>query len=147
VNASLVELTRGLWQHGFLIADDLDTLIDSGVISIFMPHGVGHPVGLEVHDPVPEIHSTANVTLRGLRNEYPLKLKFDYEIQKGNVHTVEPGVYFIPYLLAKAKNATLGVSHLINWEKVEEWKDVGGVRIEDVVAIDLQGKSVVLSKL
>jgi Xaa-Pro dipeptidase len=144
----LNELTRGLWEHGFLIANDLDTLIDSGVISIFMPHGVGHPVGLEVHDPVPALHSQPTMQFKGLRDEYPLKLKFDYPIQKGNVHTVEPGVYFIPYLLNKAKNNdTLQLAHLINWDVIEEWKDVGGVRIEDVVAIDLDGTSVVLSKL
>jgi Xaa-Pro dipeptidase len=137
-----------LWKNGFLVSNELDTLIESGVISIFMPHGVGHPVGLEVHDPVPALYNSPNMEFMGLRNEYPLKLRVDYLLQKGNVHTVEPGVYFIPYLLNKAKNnSTLQLSHLINWEMVEEWKHVGGVRIEDVVAIDLDGKSLILSKL
>ncbi len=102
---------------------------------------------LELHDPIPSKYANnKTLQLTGLRAEYPLKLANDYELQKGHVHTVEPGVYFIPFQLEKAKtNKNLGVQELINWNLVEEWKHVGGVRIEDVVAIDLQGNSIVLT--
>jgi Xaa-Pro dipeptidase len=142
-------MTEELWKHGFLISQDLNTLVDSGVISIFLPHGVGHPVGLDVHDPVPSKYSrkTDLSKSQSLRDQYPLKLAYDFKIEKGHVNTVEPGVYFIDYLLEMARNNdNFGVSHLINWEKVDEWKHVGGVRIEDVIAIDWSGKSVILTR-
>lgn len=146
VNASLVQLTLGLWEHGFLIGDSLDELVESGVVSIFMPHGLGHPVGLDVHDPAPAIHNIHQKHKSlGLWNEYPLKLARDYPLAKGQVHTVEPGAYFIPYLLQQAKNETLGVSKFLNWSQIEEWKGLGGVRIEDVVAIDHEGISKVIT--
>jgi hypothetical protein len=63
------------------------------------------------------------------------------------VHTVEPGIYFIPYLLEGAKNDSMGVKHLINWDKIAEWQNVGGVRIEDVVAIGYDGVSRIITSL
>lgn len=94
VNACLHSLLRGLWENDFLIADSLQELIASGVISIFMPHGVGHPIGLDVHDPYPKRCETAqSVGLKGLTEEYPLKLAHDYELESGQVHTVEPVIY------------------------------------------------------
>lgn len=117
-----------------------------------MPHGIGHPVGLDVHDPVPLKWESVVETSKGndhvsiLRQQAPLKLKRDYPISIGHVHTVEPGVYFIPYLLNMARtNTTVGVSEFINWDMVDQWKDMGGVRIEDVIAIGYDGKNHVLT--
>ena len=106
---------------------------------------VGHPVGLEVHDPVPKSFSlSVPATTSGLKNQFIIES--DYVLDYGHVNTVEPGVYFIPYLLNLAKNNIgMNVSHMIDWEKVEKWMDVGGVRIEDVIAIDWNGKPVILT--
>jgi Xaa-Pro aminopeptidase len=144
-------LTHGLHKHGFLIADNVIDLVNAGVISVFMPHGVGHPVGLEVHDPYPASlakKATDPPEIKGLRDEYPLNLKFDYPLQPGHVHTVEPGVYFIPYLLGRAKNGAFGekITKMINWEKVAEFEHLGGVRIEDCLAIGHDGISRIITK-
>ncbi|KAI8897627.1 peptidase M24, structural domain-containing protein [Globomyces pollinis-pini] len=148
VDATNEKLLEGLISNNFFTTQDLKTLIDSGVISIFTPHGIGHPVGLDVHDPVPATFKTANVTFMGLRDQYPLKLSFDYTIDIGQVHTVEPGIYFVPYLLDLAKNdESLAVAHLINWDTIDQYRGIGGVRIEDVVAINYEGKSVILTKI
>lgn len=113
-----------------------------------MPHGISHPIGLDVHDPVPNIWTAKEQTFTGLRNEYPLKAKYDYQLTKGQLHTVEPGIYFIPYLLDQARNnATKAVNDLINWETVDKFKDIGGVRIEDVVGIDYDGNTIVITEL
>lgn len=137
-------------KHQFLIGD-LKDLINAGVISIFMPHGVGHPVGLEVHDPYPAslaLKNTSLPTIKGLRGEYPLKLRFDYPLQPGQVHTVEPGIYFIRYLLDRAKNGVFGekITKMINWKKVKEFEHVGGVRLEDCLAIGHDGVSRIITK-
>ncbi len=148
VNKTLEKLTEGLWKAGFLLSPTgtLGPLLDSGVISIFMPHGIGHPVGLDVHDPYPASVTTHQQAIAGLRGEYPLKLANDYKLAPGMVHTIEPGVYFIPYLLDLAKNnSTLGVYHLIDWNVVEKWKHVGGVRIEDVLVITYEGSTKIIT--
>jgi Xaa-Pro dipeptidase len=147
----LEKLTHGLYKHDFLIADNLEDLINSGIISVFMPHGVGHPVGLEVHDPYPSSLATKTSSLpkvKGLREEYPLKLKFDYPLRPGHVHTVEPGVYFIPYMLQRAKNGVFGanITNMINWNKIAEYEHLGGVRIEDCLAIGHDGISRIITQ-
>jgi Xaa-Pro aminopeptidase len=109
-----------------------------------MPHSVGHPVGLDVHDPYP-MYTHTNVVHGDMFVEQ-MSLLSDYTLARGHVNTVEPGIYFIPFLLEKAKNSTFGVKQYINWDKVDEWKNVGGVRVEDVIAIDHSGKSVVFTQ-
>ncbi|KAJ3322289.1 hypothetical protein HDV06_003182 [Boothiomyces sp. JEL0866] len=145
---TILHLLAGLVKYDFFTTDNLDTLVASGVVSIFMPHGISHPIGLDVHDPVPTIWTAKEQAFTGLRNEYPLKAKFDYQLTKGQLHTVEPGIYFIPYLLDQARNnATKAVNDLINWETVDKYKDIGGVRIEDVVGIDYEGNTIVITEL
>jgi Xaa-Pro aminopeptidase len=97
-----------------------------------MPHGVGHPVGLDVHDPVPKIYNT-NAT-------------YDYVLAPGHVNTIEPGVYFIPFLLDLHRNETSKWYTQVNWTRIDEFMHVGGVRIEDVVIIDIDGSSKIITR-
>ncbi|KAI8915873.1 peptidase M24, structural domain-containing protein [Gorgonomyces haynaldii] len=133
--SSLIEITLDTLLLGLmkaqLVIGDFESLKQSQVVKLFMPHGVGHPIGLDTHDPKPE--SVAS----------------DYKIAKGMVHTVEPGIYFIPFLLDLHKNnATSPWHNLVDWTKVDEYRGIGGVRIEDVVAIDpATGKNRILTRL
>lgn len=114
VKALMVFLLK---RHNFLIGE-MDVLLQSGVDSVFMPHGLGHSIGLDVHDVQP-----ASMIL-----------------QVHDVVTVEPGIYFNRPLFDDARNS-YKFSSLINWELVDKYLDAnaGGVRIEDVVLVTEQG--------
>ena len=108
--------------------------------------GLGHPIGLDVHDSVPLEYKmnnqpTAIAAHLGLKsNDYPLKA--------GSISTIEPGLYFIPYLLDGIKqNQTLDIAKFISFDVLEKegYMRLGGIRIEDVVAIDYSGKQRILS--
>ncbi|KAJ3108314.1 hypothetical protein HDU97_001439 [Phlyctochytrium planicorne] len=171
---TLERLTRELAENGFLVGD-VDELIKVGAVGVFMPHGLGHSVGIEVHDPTPappasSLKSLPNDTVNFLSaapashtwpsqsfansrsfDVTPLSdlLANDFVIPRGHVVTVEPGVYFIPYLLDQVKRDPERKGW-VNWEKVEGGKYaevVGGVRIEDVVAIGAGGGKRIFTRI
>jgi Xaa-Pro aminopeptidase len=134
VNSVKTELVIGLEQTG-IVRGELGKLLDSKVVDAFMPHGVGHPIGLDVHDPVPQIYFTSLTSLTS-----------DFALAPGHVNTVEPGIYFIPYLLDQHRyNASSPWHEIIQWDVVDAYMHVGGVRIEDVVAIDHAGTTSILT--
>ena len=118
-----------------------------------MPHNLGHYLGLYVHDvgecrfePAIACFEDEEAFKRsGLDDPEELIAVSDDllsgKLRKGMTVTNEPGVYFIPSLLQKYKNDD-SVSHLINWDKVEEYTEVGGVRIEDDLVITEDGHEV-----
>lgn len=132
VDKTVDSLLIGLVDIG-LIHGEWTELREREVIKVFMPHGVGHPVGLDVHDPIPKRFYNGS--------------SYDYVLANGMVHTVEPGIYFIPYLLDRLREDPNDPKHeLIDWELLDTYLHVGGVRIEDVIAIDNQGKSQIFTK-
>lgn len=104
--------------------------LESGVTSIFFPHGIGHLLGLQVHD-VGGVMADSDGTTRERPKGHPF-LRLTRMLEPGVVVTVEPGIYLIESLLAAA-HADERRSH-IDWAVVEELKPFGGVRIEDNVA-------------
>ncbi|MCE9558797.1 MAG: aminopeptidase P N-terminal domain-containing protein [Armatimonadetes bacterium] len=97
---------------------------ESGLIALFMPHGIGHAVGLGVRDcsgPYPGRESGFSCGA-GVRCNFPL--------EPGYVMTVEPGCYFMPPLLNKPANRSKFAGE-VNWSRVDEVISVGGVRLED----------------
>ncbi|KND02590.1 uncharacterized protein SPPG_03047 [Spizellomyces punctatus DAOM BR117] len=148
-------LLKELVQHRFFKEGvDIEELVNERADYIFMPHGLGHPVGLDVHDPTPQVHRlmTASSLVSG---GYPASLPWfvtlsdppaNYKIFPGHVMTIEPGVYFIPELWKQIKQDTEGIGRFVNWDRVEEFVDVGGVRIEDVVMIDRHGKKRIVTR-
>jgi len=123
--AALV-VADGLVEMGVLNAAPPETLLESGAVTLFFPHGVGHMVGLGVRD--------AGVASDELREPVPgfPRLRLDIPLQPRHAWTVEPGIYFVSPLLARHRDRTD-----VNWNRVDELLGLGGVRIEhDVVITD-----------
>jgi Xaa-Pro dipeptidase len=109
--------------------------LELGLTSVFFPHGIGHLLGLQVHD-VGGVMGSAAGDERKRPEGHPY-LRLTRMLEPGVVVTVEPGIYFIDLLLAKAK-ADARRAH-INWTLVEALHPYGGVRIEDDVAAGANG--------
>lgn len=107
---------------------DPATMLDKRVTSVFFPHGLGHPIGLQVHDVAG--FSDENGTLIPRPDGHPF-LRMTRTLAPSMVVTIEPGLYFIPMLLAELKNRP--EAKAVNWQKVEQLLPYGGVRIEDEV--------------
>ena len=123
---------------------DTDEAVRAGAHAMFLPHGLGHMMGMDVHD------------MEGLGQQY---VGFDAEIQpstqfgtnclrlgrrlqEGFVVTDEPGIYFIPALIDDWK-ASGHCKEFINFDKLETYKDFGGIRIEDDLIITKDGARIV----
>jgi len=114
---------------------DLVTLVprdavDSGLSSVFFPHGIGHLLGLQVHD-IAGFAVDAHGNQKAPPAEHP-HLRLTRRLEPGFVVTIEPGLYFIDALLEQARGSQHG-QH-INWQRVEQFRPYGGIRIEDNVA-------------
>ena len=99
------------------------------VSEYFCPHGLGHLLGIQVHD-VGGLQIDANGNTLNPPEHYK-SLRFTRPIEENQIFTIEPGIYFIPMLLDKLKK----VSAPINWSAVEELLPYGGIRIEDNVRV------------
>ena len=108
---------------------DGEAALDSGVTSVFFPHGIGHLLGLQVHDVGGVMGELPGV--ERVRPEGHPYLRLTRMLEPGVVVTVEPGVYLIDSLLAAAKAGPKRTS--IDWSVVDELKPYGGIRIEDNV--------------
>lgn len=109
--------------------------VESGLTQVFFPHGIGHLLGLQVHD-VGGWMADASGRLDPRPTAHPY-LRLGRTLCAGTVVTIEPGLYFIPLLLEAARADGRGRD--INWHKVEELAPFGGVRIEDNVVATVHG--------
>lgn len=119
-----------------LMKGDPDEAVANGAHAMFMPHGLGHQLGLDVHDMedlgeayVGYDDHTERSTQFGLA-----ALRMGKNLKKGMVLTVEPGIYFIPALIDKWRAEHINTA-FINFRKVEEYIGFGGIRIEDDVLV------------
>ncbi|WP_147652597.1 Xaa-Pro dipeptidase [Vulcaniibacterium gelatinicum] len=116
--------------HEFdLITVSPEVAVETGVSSAFFPHGIGHGIGLQVHDVAGFAESDRGGTIPK-PDGHPY-LRLTRTLAPGMVVTIEPGIYFIDMLLEALKDRGLGPS--VNWERVEAFRPYGGVRIEDDV--------------
>ena len=106
-----------------------ESAVESGVSSAFFPHGLGHLLGLQVHDVGGFQKDESGGTIDKPKGHPYLRLTRDIEPRM--VMTIEPGLYFIDMLLAELKDKP--VSRDVNWEKVDRFHKYGGIRIEDDV--------------
>jgi Xaa-Pro dipeptidase len=129
------ELTAEVLREADLIRCSAADAVSSGVTRIFLPHGIGHLLGLEVHD-VGGFMRTAEGGEIGKPEGHPY-LRMTRVLEPGFVVTMEPGIYFIPQLLEAARAD--GRGRHINWARVQALARFGGVRIEDDLAVTASG--------
>jgi Xaa-Pro dipeptidase len=112
-----------------LINVSADEAIDSALTSVFYPHGIGHLLGLQVHDVGGTQRDAAGGTIER-PHKHPF-LRLTRKLDDGCVVTVEPGFYLIDQLLEEARVKPIG--RMIDWQRVAQLKPFGGIRIEDDV--------------
>ncbi len=118
-----------------------DVAVETGVSSAFFPHGIGHGIGLQVHDVAGFAASDTGGSI-AKPDGHPY-LRLTRVLEPGMVVTIEPGIYFIDMLLEELKNKGLGPS--VNWDRVAQFKPYGGIRIEDDV-VCTEGDAVNLTR-
>ena len=128
-------LTGKLLREADITTCSADEAVASGVTSVFLPHGIGHLLGLEVHDVGGFMESPQGGDIP--RPDGHPFLRLTRVLEKGFVVTVEPGIYFIDQLLDAARAD--GRASRINWSRVASLRKFGGIRIEDDVAITDNG--------
>jgi len=135
-------IASGLKDIG-LMKGNIDDAVNKGAHALFYPHGLGHMLGLDVHDMEGLGEGFVGYDETTQRSEqFGLAyLRLAKKLHPGFVITVEPGIYFIPqlYKIWKAENK---LSNFINYDKVSEYLDFGGIRIEDDVLITETGNRV-----
>jgi Xaa-Pro aminopeptidase len=123
-----------------LMKGDVDAAVSSGAHALFMPHGLGHMMGLDVHDmeALGENYIGYNDQVKRSDQFGLAFLRFALPYKPGHVFTVEPGCYFIPQLIEQWKSEGK-FTEFINYKKVEAFIGLGGIRIEDNVLITEKG--------
>jgi Xaa-Pro aminopeptidase len=126
-----------------LMKGDVDEAVAAGAHTLFMPHGLGHLMGLDVHDmeALGENFVGYNDEVKRSDQFGTAFLRFALPYKPGHVFTVEPGCYFIPELITSWK-AEGKFRDFINYSKVESYLQIGGIRIEDDVLITEKGHKV-----
>jgi Xaa-Pro dipeptidase len=120
----------GILQDFGVIKVSPQTALETGVSSAFFPHGIGHGIGLQVHDVAGFAASDAGGTIA--KPESHPYLRLTRVLEPGMVVTIEPGIYFIDMLLEKLKQD--GHADSVDWARVDAFRPYGGIRIEDDVA-------------
>ena len=123
-----------------LVRGDLDEMVACGIAGLFQPHGLGHNMGLDVHDMEdlgedlvgydPDQTRAKQLGLGSLR--------MARRLVPGHVLTDEPGIYFIPALIEQWKQEGTG-KDFVNYEKLAAYYDFGGIRLEDDVLVTADG--------
>lgn len=132
-------LAQGLKDLG-LMKGDVEAAVAAGAHALFMPHGLGHMMGLDVHDmeDLGQIHVGYDEEIRPVQQFGTSSLRMGRRLQPGFVVTDEPGCYFIPALIDQWRQKGLH-REFLNYDKIETYKDFGGIRLEDDVLITEDG--------
>ena len=124
-----------------LMKGDTDEAVAAGAHAMFLPHGLGHMMGMDVHDmeALDQINVGFDAETRPRLDQFGTNcLRMGRRLEEGFVVTDEPGIYFIPALIDDWK-ASGHCAEFLNFEKLESYKDFGGIRIEDDVLITKDG--------
>jgi len=117
--------------------------VNVGAHALFFPHGLGHMLGMDVHDleGLGEDYVGYDSSVKRSQQFGTAYLRLAKKLKPGYVLTIEPGVYFIPALIDQWKNSKIFRDY-INYDKVEKYMDFGGIRIEDNVLVTDKGHRV-----
>lgn len=140
---TLIEGLKGL----DLVRGSVDDAIAAGAAYLFMPHGLGHGIGLDVHDCEnigERSFSFAEVEERAKQSACCITRAW-WRLQPGTVLSNEPGIYFVPDLIDKYK-ADGKCKGIVNYDKLEEYRDFGGIRLEDDMIVTATGSKQIGSK-
>ncbi len=123
-----------------IVRGDIDSMVEIGIAGLFQPHGLGHAIGLDVHDMedygenfVGYDEDQTRSSQLGLGS-----LRMARRLVPGNVISDEPGIYFIPALIELWKKEGTDKG-FVNYAKLEEYYDFGGIRLEDDVLVTSDG--------
>ena len=133
-------MTERLKELG-LMKGDTDEAVAAGAHAMFLPHGLGHMMGMDVHDmeSFDQINVGFDAETRPRLDQFGTNcLRMGRRLEEGFVVTDEPGIYFIPALIDDWK-ASGHCAEFLNFDKLETYKDFGGIRIEDDVLITKDG--------
>lgn len=139
-------ITEGLKALG-LMKGDVDAAVKAGAHAMFYPHGLGHMMGMDVHDmeDLGQINVGYDKDIQPSDQFGTAYLRLAKELKPGFVITNEPGIYFIPALIDKWQNEGIN-NEFINFDKVNEYRDFGGIRLEDDILITETGSRLLGSK-
>ena len=124
-----------------LMRGDTEEALQAGAHAMFLPHGLGHMMGMDVHDMegLGQIYVGFDDETRPNLEQFGTNcLRMGRKLQEGFVVTDEPGIYFIPALIDEWKSSG-HCKEFLNFDKLETYKDFGGIRIEDDVLITKDG--------
>lgn len=132
-------LAQGLKDLG-LMKGNVEEAVAAGAHALFMPHGLGHMMGIDVHDmeDLGQCYVGYDDEVRPSDQFGLASLRMGRRLQEGFVITDEPGCYFIPALIDKWRTEKMHTSFL-NYETIEKFKDFGGIRLEDDILITADG--------
>jgi Xaa-Pro aminopeptidase len=139
-------MTEGLVDLGIL-QGNLSELMERDAYTLFFPHGIGHLLGLDVHD-MEDLGDLAGYAPGRTRSDRAgMKyLRLDRPLQAGMVVTIEPGFYQVPAILNN-RSCREQFAGCVNWDRLAEFADVRGIRIEDDIWVSETGCEVLTSAL
>ena len=127
-----------------IVRGSVDDALEAGAGYLFMPHGLGHGIGLDVHDcenigersfSFADFEERAKISACCITRPY-------WRLRKGTVLSDEPGIYFVPALIDKYR-AEGKCKGIVNYEKLESYRDFGGIRLEDDLIVTDTGAKIV----
>ncbi len=139
MRATFTGLAEGLREVG-VVKGAIEDIVDSGAMYVFMPCGVGHGIGLDVHDCEAigersfDAETYARITAPFTKDITTCILRSQWSLSEGVVMTNEPGIYFIPDLIEKSRKES-PYNGFIDYDRAKDFYDFGGIRIEDCFVV------------
>ncbi len=132
-------IASGLKEAG-VMKGDVEEAVKAGAHALFMPHGLGHMMGLDVHDmeDLGQVYVGYDEEIRPVNQFGTGALRMGRRLQPDFVITNEPGIYFIPALIDQWK-AEGKFTEFINYDRLDAYRSFGGIRLEDDLLITNDG--------